>query len=166
MKLAHNLFEQLNIFEQQVIRLEEKIAQLEDQLNDNFKDVRNKLVRVKNKQDLPDDFILSARKYLDLSPQKASQLYYSNDFDFMLIDVSHSDFSPPLNFPEAIRIPWEHFPQRYLEIQSKATPLLIISEDGVNSVLACNFLIKKGFYNTNNISGGYKFWIEKEASLT
>ena len=45
-----------------------------------------------------------------------------------------------------------------MEIQARTTPILIISEDGTKSILACEFLVKRGFYNCNNISGGYKYW--------
>lgn len=164
MKPAQNLFAQLNIFEEQISRLERKIAQLENLLHERVQENRNQLIRIKNKQDLPDDFILSGRKYLDLSPSKAFQLYHSKEFDFIIIDVSSEDFTPPVNFPEAIRMPWEKFSQHYLELQSKTIPILVISEDGVNSILACNFLVQKGFYNTNNISGGYKFWKMEEVN--
>jgi rhodanese-related sulfurtransferase len=36
--------------------------------------------------------------------------------------------------------------------------VLVISENGTTSILACEFLNQMGFYNINNISGGYKFW--------
>lgn len=158
MKPANNLFAQLNIFEKKIDSLEKKIAQLEAKLDVRVDEIRHQILRVKNHQSLPDDFILSGKKYLDLSPEKASHLYHDKEFDFILIDVSEEDFTPPVHLPEAIRMPWSRFESDYLEIQSKTTPILIISEDGVTSVLACHFLADLGFFNTNNISGGYKFW--------
>lgn len=158
MKRAHNLFEQLNIFERQIHTLERKLALLENKFQENIIEQRNQLLRVKNNQALPDDFILSGKKYLDLSPEKAFMLYQDKEFDFILIDVSEENFHPPVILPEAIKMPWSGFKNHYLEIQSKTTPILIISEDGVTSVLACDFLSKRGYYNTNNISGGYKYW--------
>ncbi|HLW56021.1 MAG TPA: rhodanese-like domain-containing protein [Bacteriovoracaceae bacterium] len=160
MKKARNLFEQLNIFEKKIFSLERKIANLENQLEERIQEQRHQLLRVKNRQSLPDDFILSGKKYLDLPPEKAYKLYNDKDFDFILIDVSEEDFTPPVHFPEAIRMPWSRFSTEFLKIQSKTTPILVISEDGVRSVLACDFLAKRGFYNTNNISGGYKYWKE------
>lgn len=158
MSRAKNLFEQLNIFESQIQSLEKKIAYLENKLETKVQEQRHQLLRVKNHQPLPDDFILSGKRYLDLSPDKAYEMYQDKEFDFILIDVSAEDFAPPVTLPEAIKIPWSQFRERFMEIQSKSTPILIISEDGVNSVLACDFLARRGFYNTNNISGGYKFW--------
>ena len=35
---------------------------------------------------------------------------------------------------------------------------MIISENGLRSIQACEMLVKKGFFNINNISGGYEFW--------
>jgi rhodanese-related sulfurtransferase len=35
---------------------------------------------------------------------------------------------------------------------------MIISENGLRSIQACELLIKKGFFNINNISGGHEFW--------
>ncbi|MFA5584786.1 MAG: rhodanese-like domain-containing protein [Bacteriovoracaceae bacterium] len=163
MKPAQNLFVQLNTFEKQISSLEEKIKKLEQKLDQKVMEHRHQLLRVKNRQALPDDFILSGGKYLDLSPDKARSLYYDKEFDFILIDVSEEDFTPPVHLPEAIRMPWSSFSERFLEIQSKSIPILVISEDGVHSVLACNFLVKHGFYNTNNISGGYKFWKTEES---
>lgn len=158
MRKARNLFEQLNIFEKQIHSLERKIAELEYQLEERIQEQRHHLLRVKNRQALPDDFILSGKKYLDLSPEKAYELYHDKEFDFILIDVSEEDFTPPIQLPEAIRMPWSNFSADFLQIQNKSTPLLVISEDGTYSVLACNFLAQRGYYNTNNISGGYKYW--------
>lgn len=163
MKKARNIFEQLNIFEKHIERLEKHIYQLETKLDQSLQEQRHLLLRIKNHQELPDDFVLSGKKYLDLSPQKASELYHSQDFNFILIDVSESDYQAPVQLPEAIKIPWSDFQYRSLEIQSKTTPIMIISEDGTHSILACHFLIQRGFYNTNNISGGYRYWKTKES---
>lgn len=154
---ARNIFSQLNEFEAEVARLEARILELETRMQKLFSVERNHLIRIKNGQDVSDDFIQNGYPYMDLSPEKALRLYRDPDFDFILIDVTskHFDHVP---LPEAIHIPWEDFQERFIEIHSHTTPLLIISEDGTNSILACEFLVKRGYYNCNNISGGYKFW--------
>lgn len=157
-KKFDNLFSQLNHFEKQIEHLEEKILQLEQKLESMVALERNHLIRVKNGEELTDDYISSGRKYHDLSPEKAWKLYCNRDLNFILIDVSSYDYKPNHKIPEAIHMPWEEFQDRFIEIASKTTPILIISEDGTNSVLACEFLVKRGFYNCNNISGGYKYW--------
>lgn len=154
----HNVFSQLQTFEQEICRLEGRILELETRLHKMLEVERNHLIRVKNGEEVSDDFIQNGRTYLDLSPEKAWRLYRNPDFDFILIDVTSRDFQSVNRLPEALHIPWEEFSERFLEIQSRTTPLLIISEDGTNSVLACEFLVKRGYFNCNNVSGGYKYW--------
>lgn len=138
--------------------LESRILELELKLEQSLNLQRSHLIRVKNHEEISDDSILSGKMYQDLAPEKAKRLYQNPDFNFLLIDVSARDFKAPHNLPEAIKMPWEDFALHSLKIQSRSLPILIISEDGTNSILACHFLVKRGFYNCNNISGGYKFW--------
>lgn len=157
-KQVHNIFSQLQEFESHIQNLEEKILYLENRIEQLIQIERNHLIRVKNKEEISDDFIYHGKRYQDLSPDKAWKLYNNKDFDFILIDVTAREFHSEKRLSEAVHIPWEEFSDRFLEIQSRTTPLLIISEDGTHSVLACEFLVKRGFYNCNNISGGYKYW--------
>ena len=159
MKLnPHNVFGQLQVFEQDIARLEGKIIELEARIHNLLEIERNHMVRIKNGEHVSDDFIQSGQTYLDLSPEKAWKIYKNPDFDFILIDVSSHDFPDHKRLPQAIHMPWEDFRERFHEISSKTRPVLIISEDGTKSVLACQFLVKQGFYNCNNISGGYEYW--------
>jgi rhodanese-related sulfurtransferase len=159
MNLKHtNVFSQLQTFEKEIARLECRILGLETSINKLIEIERNHLIRIKNGEQLSDDFVQNGRAYLDLSPDKAFKMYRNPNFDFILIDVTSIDFEDTSRLPEAIHIPWEDFSDRFIEIQTKTTPLFIISEDGATSVLACEFLVKHGYYNCNNISGGYKFW--------
>lgn len=153
-----NIFSQLQTFEKEIGRLEGRILELETRIQKLLDIERNHLIRVKNGEELSDDFVQNGRTYMDLSPEKAWRLYRNPDFDFIVIDVSAQDYEAHKRLPEAIHIPWDDFQERFIEIQSHTTPLLIISEDGTNSVLACEFLVKRGYYNCNNVSGGYKFW--------
>jgi rhodanese-related sulfurtransferase len=154
----HNIFSQLQLFEQEISRLEGRIFELESCINKMLEIERNHLIRVKNGEEVSDDFIQNGRTYLDLSPEKAWKLYRNPNFDFILIDVTAKDFETFNRLPESVHIPWEDFAERFMEIHSRTTPLLIISEDGATSVLACEFLVKRGYFNCNNISGGYKYW--------
>ncbi len=153
-----NVFAQLQAFEAQIGHLEERILQLESRIEQMIQVERNHLVRVKNKEEVSDEFIQHGRKYQDLSPEKAWKLYSNKDYDFILIDVTEKNYKPLSVIPEAQRIPWPEFSERFFEIQSKTTPIIIISEDGTNSVLACEFLVSRGYFNCNNVSGGYKHW--------
>jgi rhodanese-related sulfurtransferase len=153
------IIDHLKNFEEDIYRLESKVLELEQRLESMINIERNHLIRVKNHELLSDEFLASGRKYQDISPEKAWKMYNNINFDFILIDVSSKDYVPDGELAEAVRIPWEEFQERFIEIQSKTTPLLIISEDGAKSVLACEFLSSRGFYNCNNISGGYKHWV-------
>ncbi len=153
-----NVFSQLQVFENQIEEMEHKILELENKIERLVKIERNHLIRVKNHEEISDEFIHHGAKYQDLSPEKAWKLYCKKDFDFILLDVSSLDFKPERKLPEAQHIPWEIFKDHFFEIDSKTTPIFIISEDGTKSILACEFMVKCGYYNCNNISGGYKFW--------
>ncbi len=154
----NNIFAQLQHFEAEINRLEEKVLQLNQKIDQMVQIERNHLIRVKNHEEISDEFINQGRRYQDLSPEKAWKLYCNKDFDFILLDVSSKDFKPMREIPEVQHIPWEELPNRFFEISSKTTPILIISEEGTNSILACEFMVKRGFYNCSNVSGGYKHW--------
>ena len=83
--------------------------------------------------------------------------------DYILLDVSEKTYQPPLHLNGVIRIPLEDLNYRFAELQSKTLPLLIISENGLRSIQASELLVKKGFFNINNISGGYEFWPGKNS---
>jgi rhodanese-related sulfurtransferase len=153
-----DLFIQFKASEKKIEFLEERILQLEQKLELMVQIERNHLIRVKNNEEISDDFIYFGRKYNDLSPDKAWKMFQNKDFDFILLDVSSKDYKPYKNFSNSLHIPWEELGDRFLEIQSKTTPILVICENGTNSILACQFLIKRGYFNCNNISGGYKHW--------
>jgi rhodanese-related sulfurtransferase len=158
MRRARNIFEQLQQFEEQFSRLETRILQLDLKIENLVNIQRNHLIRLKNQEEVSDEFIMNGRSYQDLSPEQAWKLYSDQNFDFILIDVSSRNFHPAQRIPEARHLPWEDFLHGSLDILNKTTPLLIISEDGTRSILACEFLVKRGFYNCNNISGGYEYW--------
>lgn len=157
-KKFNNIFAQLQDFEKEIARMEARILELETRMEQMIQIERNHLIRVKNREEVSDEFILNGRRYQDLSPEKAWKLYCDKDYDFILIDVSAKDYTPQRKIPEAIHIPWEEFSEKFMEISSKTTPIMIISEDGTRSVLACEFMVKRGFFNCNNVSGGYRHW--------
>ncbi len=158
MRRANNIFQQLQVFEGEIDRLENKVIELENKITEMIKLDRTHLIRVKNREEISDEFIISGKTYQDLSPEKAWKLYQNMDYNFILIDVSAVEFEPKFRLAEAVKMPWDDFPMRSLEIQSRSMPIFLISEDGVKSILACEFLVKRGFYNCSNISGGYEHW--------
>jgi rhodanese-related sulfurtransferase len=150
----------------QIRDLQEQIHELNSKL-ETFQEIKSAhIMRVKNGESLSDDYILNSRSYNDMSPESAHEYYQQKDTHFILLDVSSESFSPPEELPEATKIPIDELSFRYREIVSKTTQILIISEDGVSSIRACEFLNEMGFYNVNNISGGYKYWPEFQQAKT
>lgn len=157
-KLQSNIFYNINDIKVQVKELQQEVKDLSEQLQKSQAVARCHLLRIKNGEMLPDDYILNARMYNDFSPEQAFQFYNKQDENFILLDVSQKSYQPSDEFPEATKIPLEELPIRFKEIVNRAVPILIISEDGIRSILACEMLNQLGYYNVNNISGGYKFW--------
>ena len=155
------IFKMLETMNQRLSNIEKNIARLDEKMDFSISLQRNHLIRVKNGQDIDDSMILYGRPYNDLSPQRAFEIYNDPDMDFLLIDVSYSESTSENTLPGAIHIPLEELNSRCHEIINKTTPILVISERGLRSIQACELLVKKGFFNLNNISGGHEFWPAK-----
>jgi len=119
---------------------------------------RYHLLRVKNKEELSDQYIIQGMGYLDLSPDKAFRVYGEQNKDFIILDVSSESYTPFKPLEEARKIPLESLEERVHELTNRAQSIFVISENGTKSILACKLLNQHGFFNLNNISGGYKFW--------
>jgi rhodanese-related sulfurtransferase len=153
------IFQMLEFINSRLGNIEKNITRMDEKLDFSIILQRNHLVRVKNGEDIDDNMILMGRPYNDLSPQRAWAIYNNPNLDFILLDVSHkTEVQTLTKIPEALCIPLEELHVRFVEIPSKTTPILIISENGLRSIQACEALIKKGFFNVNNISGGHEFW--------
>ena len=154
----------LEFINNRLTNIEKNIAKIDDKIEFGLSLQRNFLIRIKNGEDIEDSTILLGRPYNDLSPAKAYSIYKNPDADFIILDVSSKNFNAVVRPKGSVHIPLEELNTRYAELQSKTTPILVISEDGLRSILACETLVKKGHYNVNNISGGYKFWPELKKS--
>lgn len=165
-KLKNNIYHTFNLINSRLNHLEQKLAELDEKLDEVIRIERSNLVRVKNGEEVSDDFILKGRTYYDLSPEKAFELYNDPDKDFILLDVSAKDYHAFDALPEAIRIPLDELAIRQQEIKNKNVSIFVISENGVKSILACELLRRCGFYNINNISGGHKFWPGHKQQIT
>ena len=152
------LYASLESIEKNVTSLHRKLDQLDQKVELSLKIQRNHLIRLKKGEELPDELILQGRPYNDLSPIKAYEIFTNQNADFIFLDVSHTTFKKPSEIPGALNIPLEELSMRYSDIVSKSTPILIISEKGIRSIQAAEFLVTKGYFNTNNISGGHHYW--------
>jgi len=156
------VFQLLDFINNRLSNIEKNITRLDEKLDFSIALQRNHLIRVKNGQAIDDNMILMGCPYNDLTPSQAFEIYQNKDMDYLILDVSNENFSPKVKLDGAISIPLEELNRRYVEIQNRTTPLLIISEKGLRSIQASELLVKKGFFNINNISGGYKFWAGKK----
>lgn len=157
-KLQNSIFYNFNQLQNQVKELKKEVHGLTQKYERAISVQRCHIMRIKNGEKLSDEYILNGRLYNDYSPEAAFDFYNQYDENYILLDVSEKDYRPPEELLEAVKIPLKELPLRAKEIINKATPILIISEDGIKSILACEMLNQFGYFNVNNISGGYKFW--------
>ncbi len=151
-------FQMLELINNRLTNIEKNISRLDEKMDFSIQLQRNHLIRVKNGAMIDDNMILMGAPYNDLSPQQAWSIIHNPDMDFLVLDVTPADFSPHGGrITGTIHIPYETLDRRWAEIQSRTTPILVISEDGLKSIRACELLVKKGFFNINNVSGGYRF---------
>lgn len=151
------IFQMLEFINTRLSNIEKNISKLDEKMDFSIQLQRNHLLRIKNGEDLDDNMILLGRPYNDLSPQKAFQIYNNPDIDYYIVDVSAKNYEGK-RLDDALRIPLEELNTRYLEIPSKTIPILCISENGLRSIQASESLVKKGYFNINNVSGGYQCW--------
>lgn len=142
----------------EVVKLRNEISELKKQTTQEQNIQKFHLLRLKNNDELPDDYILGKSSYLDLSPEQAYAIYEDIDKDFVLLDVSKNGYEPIQELPETMKIPLEELEMRIHKIHKKSVRILVISENGVRSIKACKLLAEWGYLNTSNISGGYKYW--------
>jgi rhodanese-related sulfurtransferase len=151
------IFQMLEFINSRLSNIEKNISRIDEKLDFSITLQRNHLVRVKNGEEIDDNMILMGRPYNDLSPQKAWTVFNNPNIDFYVLDVTLKSFQGT-RLEGAIHIPLEELNMRFVEVPSKTVPIMIISENGLRSIQACEMLVKKGFFNINNISGGYEFW--------
>jgi rhodanese-related sulfurtransferase len=150
-------FQMLEFINSRLNNIEKNIARIDEKLDFSITLQRNHLVRVKNGEEIDDSMILMGRPYNDITPQRAWSIYNNPNVDFFVLDVTSKSFKG-VRLEEALHIALEELHIRFVEIPSKTVPVLVISENGLRSISACELLVKKGFYNINNVSGGYEFW--------
>ncbi len=156
-------FQMLEFINSRLNNIEKNISRIDEKLDFSITLQRNHLVRVKNGEEIDDSMILMGRPYNDITPQRAWSIYNNPNIDFFVLDVTSRSYKG-LRIDEALHISLEELHIRYSEIPNKTVPILVISENGLRSIQACEILVKKGFFNINNISGGYEFWPGKDES--
>lgn len=151
------VYQMLEFINSRLNNIEKNINRIDEKLDFSITLQRNHLVRVKNGEELDDSMILMGRPYNDLSPQKAWSIFNNPNIDFFILDVTQKGFEGK-RLDGSLHIPLEELHIRFVEVPSKTVPIMVISENGLRSISACELLVRKGFFNINNISGGYEFW--------
>ena len=152
------MYQMLEFMSNRLSNIEKNISRIDEKLEFSLSLQRNHLIRIKNGEFIDDSNILMGKPYNDLSPQRAFEIFQNQNLDFLVLDVSRSDYKSPTTLEGSVKIPLEDLQSRYAEISSKTTPILVFSEQGLRSIQACELLIKRGFFNLNNVSGGHRFW--------
>ncbi len=161
----NSIFKKMRIIEKRIDDLTKKYLMLEEQIYQKEFIRKSQLLRIRNNDEISNDFIIKDLEYLDLSPEKAFRLYNDNNLDFVLVDVSREEYNSPFSLPEAVKIPLEDLWADASQIKGYGKTIFVISEDGVRSINACKILAQMGFCNLNNISGGYQFWPQEHPNV-
>lgn len=156
--MSSNLFDMVRLLNARISALEGNLVKLEEKTEDSLNAIKGQMIRMKTGTEVSNDMISSGRRYGDLSPDKAFKIYKNPNTDFVIIDVSDKNYQPVKEMTPSIKIPLEELANRIHEIPSKTTLLLVVSEDGVRSILASELLVNCGYLNVNNVSGGHKYW--------
>jgi hypothetical protein len=98
-------FQMLEFINNRLTNIEKNITRIDEKLEFSIQLQRNHLIRIKNGEDINDNTILYGRPYNDLTPHQAFEIYNDRDADFILVDVSHKDYSPARQLDGVIRIP-------------------------------------------------------------
>jgi rhodanese-related sulfurtransferase len=157
-KINFNIFSQLDLVNSRLDHMQNQFLKLSETFERLIEIQKAQLIQVKNRQHLSDDAILHGRSYYDLTPEKAYEYYLNENKNFMVVDVADDYYERPVKLAEAIEVQVANLENNHYELPSRSTPILVISEDGTKSILACERLNQMGYYLVFNVSGGYKFW--------
>jgi hypothetical protein len=151
----YNIFPQLRAIFSRLSNLEKNLERTNDKLDESLSSMKSNILRINNGERLNSDFIVHNYRYKDLSPVNAINELKRADINYYLLDVSNENFSQ--QFKSAVKVPLDDLIKSRKKLPSLATPIMVISEDGTSSILACRILISLNYLYVNNISGGYKF---------
>ncbi|WP_020395027.1 rhodanese-like domain-containing protein [Thiolinea disciformis] len=97
------------------------------------------------------------QKFKNLDTNQAVQLM--NNEQSVIVDVREDNEVKEGKIQGAKHLPLSQFSKRLVELEkSKAKPILVYCRSGNRSAQACSQLVKQGFENVNNLSGGFIAW--------
>lgn len=151
----YDIFPQIRAIFSRLTIFEKNLERTNDKLEDSINQLKSCILRMNNGEKLSNELIKNTFTYKDLTPHEAALELKSNNINYFILDVSSESFQD--SFTETHKIPLDELIKRRNELPEKIRPILVISENGVDSILACKILISLEYLYVNNISGGYKF---------
>lgn len=158
-----NFFKHVHSLEIKIKKLEAELSRVKSSSKHQIELLRNQLVLSKQGAPILDWAILKGYNYTDLSPTVAMEYYHNPNVIYQILDVSSQDHTPTHQFDQYCKIPLEEIEERYEELIGIKGMLLVISEEGLRSILACEKLAKHGIFNCFNVSGGYAYLPEQNS---
>lgn len=106
------------------------------------------------------EFIKSKNSAHRLTPARATQMI--NHQNATLLDIRTKDAFTAGHIVDAISIPLAELENKYKKLEkSKAQPIIIVCETGLESARAATLLAKHGF-TTHILAGGIRSWKDAE----
>lgn len=97
-------------------------------------------------------------KFKQLNTNLAVQLL--NNDQTIVLDVRETKETHDGMINNAKHMPMSEFKKRLTELQkNKTNPILVYCRSGSRSAQACRMLVKEGFENVSNLSGGMMSWM-------
>jgi rhodanese-related sulfurtransferase len=150
--LIENLKEKVEQLDLQLKSLERKVIESE-------KIQRGQILALYNGDKISLCTMSGMAKYCDLTPTQARKKIDDSTSNHIVLDVSDQSFSTPKRPKEAIHIPLAELSNNLDKITSKSTTIIVVSEDGIKSIAACEYLFSQNFLSLKNVSGGYQYLV-------
>lgn len=152
-----NFFKHLHSLEIRISKLEKELKRQNEESEKQLNITRSQIVLAKQGAPIMDYAVMKGYSYTDLSPINALEIYENPNVIYTVLDVSKEDYSGNRGFDCYLKVPLENLEEKIEEIKKCKGMILIISEEGLRSILACEKLTDLGVYNCFNISGGYEY---------
>jgi hypothetical protein len=152
-----NFFKHLHSLEIRISKLEKELKRQREESEKQLSITRSQIVLAKQGVPIMDYAVMKGYSYTDLSPVNALEIYENPNLIYTVLDVSKEGFVGTRGFDCYLKVPFEKLEEKVEEIKKCKGMVLIISEEGLRSILACEKLTNLGVYNCFNISGGYKY---------
>ncbi len=162
--LLLDLKDKMELLLQKASKIESNIARLDEKIDDQIKLLRSHLIQVKRGQPLRDTTILNGLVYEEISAKEAYIRWQHDSGEILLIDVSSvNQSSLSIKDNHFLHLRFDQIEKSALKIPSQYTTLFIISEDGIESILACQYLAKFCPQQITHVAGGLTYWLKENS---